>query len=405
MMKILYFYRGVPVSTPLMHIRFLIAAFRSLGHTVVECFPAVGESAVADTADTTWVAQAKGWFRAHMPRPLVNLAQMFEARRAFPRVLDMCKRQRPDFIYERYSVFTDAGIRAAREIGCPIVQEVNAVYSQQHGHVFAPGFKSIAQRSDRRLLRQADAIIAVSSQVANALVELGVPAHKITVQHNAVAPEEYVGLDKHRRAWRARLGLNNSIVIVVLQALDAGPFPPKLLEAVEAIWPRIRRVEPRVRLLWIGGGTRVDWFRQQLSRRLPTAVHDIEVLGRKAHSEVPGILACGDIGLVPWHRPFCSPMKIFEYMASGLPVVAPNLPGITEIVRHGENGLLFQHENFAEAAEVILSLLADPTTRRDLAERGRRYVLRNHTWNKNAAEVVTIAEELLHRQRVGKGDT
>ncbi len=402
-MKILYFYRGVPVSTPLMHIRFLIAAFRSQGHTVIECFPAAGKTAVAAAADTAPLARAKGWFRAHMPRLLVNLAQLYEARRARPRLLDMCKSDRPDFIYERYSIFTDAGIRAARQIGCPLIQEVNAVYSEQHSHVFAPGFRSLAQRTDRRLLPQADAIIAVSGEVANALLRVGVPAQKVTVQHNAVSPEEYAGLEERRRTLRESLGLSDSLVVVVLQALDSGPFPAKLIGAVQAIWPLIRRLEPRARILWIGGGSRLQWFREQLQRHVAAAPDDILLLGRKPHSEVPGLLACGDLGLVPWHRPFCSPMKIFEYMASGLPVVAPDLPGISEIIRDGENGLLFPHEDFPRAAEVILRLLANPAIRRDLSQRGRDYVLRNHTWEKNAEQVVEIAERLLARDSSAAG--
>lgn len=400
-MKVLYFYRGVPVSTPLMHINFIIAALRRQGHEVVECFPAVGERRTG-TADISALARWKAWFRAHMPRPMVNLAQLYEARRARPRLLDICLRERPDFIYERYSIFTDAGLRAAKAAGCPLIQEVNSIYSLQHAHVFAPGFRALARNSDKRLLPQADALIAVSGVVARSLENLGVPAGKITVMHNAVDASEYTGLAEKREELRASLGLENAFVVVVLQALDAGPFPAELLRSLQEAWPRVRQSVPQARVLWIGGGSRFEWFRNRVLATVAGADTEIIMLGRRPHAEVPGLLVCGDVGLVPWHRPFCSPMKLFEYMAARLPVIAPNIDGLSEVIRDGENGLLFPDRDCERMADLIVQLSADPESAAALADRGYQCVLRDHTWDGNAARVVRIAEQFLRAsQRPG----
>lgn len=394
-MKIVYLYRGVPVSTPLMHIRFMMEAFRRLGHEVTACFPvSEGPASVSAVVDDRRVRRA-AWFRAWMPRPLVNLAQMREARRARQRVMTFCQEARPDFIYERYSVFTDAGLRAARAVSCPIIWEMNSVYSVLHPEVFSPWFRWLARRSDARLTRMADALIAVSGEVAGVLRGFGVSEDKITVMHNAVHPPEYEGLEARREARRRELGIGDSLVVVLLQALDAGPFPARLLQAVHTAWPRIRAAVPGARLLWIGGGSRLPWFRERLRQTLPTADSEIVLLGSRAHAEVPELLACGDIGLVPWHRPFCSPMKIFEYMATGLPLVAPDLAGIREVVRHRENGLLFAHDDFARMAEAVVELATNQGLARELGRRGREYVLRKHTWDGNAAAVIEIARALI----------
>jgi glycosyltransferase involved in cell wall biosynthesis len=392
-MKIVYFYRGVPVSTPLAHIRFMIAAFRALGHEVVECFPAAKPASEGDTAGPR-LASAKAWFRAHMPRLLVNLAQIYEARKARARVLALCVRERPDFIYERYSIFTDAGLRAARAIGCPLIQEVNAVYSLQHAHVFAPGFDALARRSDRRLLPQADALIAVSQEVARALVSIGVPDGKITVMHNAVDPDEYRNLAEQRQSIRRKLGLENAFVVIMLQALDSGPFPAELLSALKEVWPRVRATLPQARLLWVGGGTRFEWFKAAVLSDVPGAHDEILFLGNQSHAAVPGLLAASDVGAVLWHRAFCSPMKVFEYMAAGLPVVAPALEGISEVVRDGENGRLFPPGDYGRLVELIVGCAREPIGARSIAERGHEYVLAHHTWAKNAAGVVSIAARL-----------
>ena len=396
-MRIVYFYRGVPVSTPLMHIRFIISALREQGHEVAECFPAVGAQSDAGTADASLIARAKGWYRAHMPRALVNLAQIYEARRARARTIEFCLRERPDFIYERYSVFTDAGLLAARAVGCPLIQEVNAVYSVQHSEIFAAGFRGLAERSDRAILPQADALVAVSAEVARSLEGFGVPPRKISVMHNAVDPAEYQDLDHKRQETRSALELGEAFTAVVLQALDAGPFPAELLRALKEAWPRVCAAAPSARLVWIGGGNRFEWFRARVSAEVPES-RRILFLGRKSHSQVPGLLACGDVGVVLWHRPFCSPMKIFEYMAAGLPVVAPDLEGVSEIVRTGENGLLFRCGDYAGAAELIAGLASAPKEAAALAQRGRDYVLSHHTWSSNAAGVVEIASRLLEAE-------
>jgi len=400
--KIVYFYRGVPVSTPLMHIRFIIDALRQQGHEVAECFPAVGAQGGVGTVETSGVARAKAWFRAHMPRAAVNLAQIYEARRARARTVEFCLRERPDFVYERYSIFTDAGLLAAEAVGCPLIQEVNAVYSAQHSEVFAPGFKALAERSDRHILPQADALIAVSAEVARALQECGVPQAKVTVMHNAVDPAEYQDLDRKREETRRALGLGDAFVVVVLQALDAGPFPGELLRALKEAWPRVSGTVPTARLTWIGGGSRFDWFKARVAAEVPGADR-ILLLGRKDHAEVPSLLAGGDVGVVLWHRAFCSPMKIFEYMAAGLPIIAPDLEGISEVVHPGENGLLFTSGEYARAAELIAGLAAAPAEAAELARRGRQYVLSRHTWGSNAAALVHIAKGLLRSAAPGGG--
>jgi len=394
-MKIVYLYRGVPTGTPLMHMRFIVGALRKQGHEVVECFPAAPTRSDTDSAYGAATVRAKAWFRAHMPKALVNLAQLYEARTARARVLTLCLRERPDFIYERYSIFTDAGLRAARAVGCPLIQEVNAVYSLQHTHVFAPGFHGLARRSDRRLLPQADAVIAVSGEVARALTSIGVPAGKITVMHNAVDPDEYRDLTQRRRSARVELELGNAFVVVVLQALDSGPFPAELLRALKEVWPLVRASLPQARLVWIGGGARFEWFRTATVSEVPGAQDGVLFLGSQPHSSVPGLLACGEVGLVLWHRAFCSPMKIFEYMAAGLPVIAPALEGISEVIRDRENGRLFPPGDYGRLAELIVELARDPERTGVLAAMGQEYVLTHHTWARNAAAVVGIAGRLV----------
>jgi glycosyltransferase involved in cell wall biosynthesis len=87
-------------------------------------------------------------------------------------------------------------------------------------------------------------------------------------------------------------------------------------------------------------------------------------------------IAAADIGISwvpddPWSRGKCG-LKVLQYMAAGLPVVANPVGVHTEMIRHGENGLLA--ETPAEWAEAVLELARHPALRRRLGEAGRRRV-------------------------------
>lgn len=74
------------------------------------------------------------------------------------------------------------------------------------------------------------------------------------------------------------------------------------------------------------------------------------------------------------------PLKVFEYLAMGKPVVATNLKGISQIIKHGENGLLVEPNNPDEVTEAILRIYKDPELRSRLEQNARKSVL-EYDWD------------------------
>jgi glycosyltransferase involved in cell wall biosynthesis len=106
---------------------------------------------------------------------------------------------------------------------------------------------------------------------------------------------------------------------------------------------------------------------------------------------VPSQLAAFDLGVLagsPWYS---SPIKLFEYGAAGLAIVAPQVEAVAEVLEDGTEGLLVEPEDPAAIAAAIARLIADPGRRRSLGERYQARVLREFTWARAAAR----AEELL----------
>jgi glycosyltransferase involved in cell wall biosynthesis len=81
-------------------------------------------------------------------------------------------------------------------------------------------------------------------------------------------------------------------------------------------------------------------------------------------------------------------MKMFEYMASGVPIIASDLPVLQEVLRHGENALIARAGDPADWMEKLRGLLADPALRVRLARAAQEDLVRSYTWDARARHVV-----------------
>jgi glycosyltransferase involved in cell wall biosynthesis len=81
-------------------------------------------------------------------------------------------------------------------------------------------------------------------------------------------------------------------------------------------------------------------------------------------------------------------MKMFEYMASGVPIVASDLPVLQEVLRHGENALIARCDDPADWAEKLRGLLADPDLRVRLSRAAQEDLARSYTWDARARHVI-----------------
>ena len=89
----------------------------------------------------------------------------------------------------------------------------------------------------------------------------------------------------------------------------------------------------------------------------------------------------------PVARYFTSPLKLFDYMAAGVPIVASDLPSLREVLRHGENALLVPPDDAGALAQAIERLLADPGLAARLAARAQHDAA-GYTWDARAARLI-----------------
>lgn len=293
----------------------------------------------------------------------------------------------PDVVYERLSLFGTAGRRFAAATGARHVLEVNALVAEEEAMWRGLKIAGLARRRERAVLTAADLRVAVSQELAARIGEV-VPGRPTEVVPNGVDAAAFASLPE-RRIARAFLGLPMDRRVVGF----AGTLRPwhGLDVAIEAVAEL-----PDVILAVAGEGE----LRRDLEQRArDRGVADrVRWLGRLPHPLVPGFLAALDAALLPYAALTgfsFSPLKLFEYLAAGVPIVASEIGQIRDVLEGGRWGRLVPPGDAQALAAAVRGVLGRPEESRRIAQEGRRMTLESHSWERRARRITDLMEEQL----------
>lgn len=395
-MKILYTHRTQGVGAEGAHIKGMYEAFRNLGHSVsMLCLPGCNPSEVAPagasasgpmgaTRDTS-KATATGLRRFYRviadgaPQVLFEMIELGYNGLLFAQMLGRCLAARPDLIYERYSLNNFAPTLVARLFGIPHVLEVNDSVVIQRSRPLV--LRWLSQRIEGWCLRNADLNITITEEFGKKLQARFGQTFKLEVMTNGVARDRFDRTFK-REELRTALGLDNATVLG-----GTGQFLSwhGLHDLVGKLGPQVQA--RNLRFLFIGDGPARDEV-MAVAQRLGIAER-VHITGMQPIDSVPDLLSALDIAVVPNAAVHASPMKLIEYMAMGLPIVAPDLPSIRAAVGEGM-GRIFPAGDMEAMKACIEDLLADPSAARELGRRAREHVFDELTWDHHVLKVLAI---------------
>ena len=288
-----------------------------------------------------------------------------------------------DLVYERYALWSFAGMVYANATNTPGLIEVNAPLieeqAEHRGLVNRVGAEHVA----RQTFAAATSLLAVSEGVADYLTDFPVAEHRIQVIPNGVDPRRFPP-----NLTPAQLNTPGEFTIGFVGTLKPWHGLETLIQAFSVVY----RHNSGIRLLIVGDGPQRDALQADLARHgLADAVH---FTGAVAPTDVPAWLAAMDAAVAPYPnlpKFYFSPLKVYEYMAAGLSVVASRIGQIGAVIENGVTGLLCPPGN-AEALTAALSHLStEPDLRRRLGQAARMKVLQYHTWEAVARRILTAA--------------
>ncbi len=272
------------------------------------------------------------------------------------------KRARPAMIYQRYSLNNLAGLLLARLWRIPLVLEANGSEVQWRQEWASLRLVALCKACERLLLQRADRVVVVSENARSYLLEAGGDPERMQVLPNAVDCARFAD------APAAKLPIPEGAFVIGFCGLFYRWHGVRTLAEAFVILSRRR---PETHLLLVGDGEERRIVLETL--RQGNILDRVTFTGLIAPDAVPGHLAAADVLVSPHAnlRQFIgSPIKIFEYMASGRAIVASDLGQIGAVLDHGHTALLVPPGDAPRLAEAIERLIDDPSSAATAWQRG-----------------------------------
>jgi glycosyltransferase involved in cell wall biosynthesis len=376
-------YQASPTDGSAVHVAQFIAAFAA------RCAKeGVAFRVIAPPQQIPLPPQAEPWWRRlrralgrYYLRELLLLWRQWRRAQAEGRLLDA---NRPDMVITRYDAETLSIHWACARRRIPVVTEFNGIdRSELAGTYLAVKQLPLLNRlfSNCHALERSAGAVAVTEAIATPLRACNPRGEPITVNHNGVDTERFhPGIDGS--AARARFGWSaDTVVIGYTGSFIVWHRPERLIAA----WRQLREAGQPVALLLVGRHTPevaalIDTIPAQWQ---PWVVWT----GHLPHEAIPAYLAAMDITVLPHTQPYCSPLKLFEYMAMGKACLVPDTAGVREVLNPGAEGVAFDPDNDAGFAAALAQLVADAPLRARLGQAARARIEREFTWAHNAERV------------------
>jgi glycosyltransferase involved in cell wall biosynthesis len=306
-----------------------------------------------------------------------------------------------DFVWQRHELFQTAGLDLSRTLGVPSVLFVPAplVWQAEQWHVRRPGWsRFVEQHGEARVVTQADIVAAGSERVVEELIRLGVDERRIVITRTGFDPDLFSG-DPDRHATRRRLGLDDDFVVGWVGSFRGFHGLDQLVAAVARM---DEHAVAKASLLLVGDGP------ERAPVEAAAAARGVRVVstGTVPQHELHALIAAMDVAVLlarPDAEFHYSPLKLAEYLASGVAVVAPRAGAIPAQLADGQDAVLFEPGDEAGLAAALARLRDRPEERSRLAAAAQTVAQQRFSWDHAVSQVLQAIDRLDYAElRVGR---
>ena len=405
---------GEQVNAAYIQQKNIATSLQSRGHRLTFIAPSsldqivcTGDPNDAKPASQTWSASrwfdfaSRGTWRIQqlLGVPYLNFFSNY-------RFFDACQQCLPghDLVYERNSLYMTGIAMACKRLGLPYVLFFDADQILELDFMGKPITGLLrwrAKATTRYNLNAADCVICVSEPAkAHLARNWSVPAEKIAVFPNAADVHGFRPDPEASIAVRTSLGVENKLLIFFVGGFYEWHDVRTLLDA----FAQVLMTHPDACLVLVGDGT----LRQAMEQHSTDLGidHAVRFTGIVAHAEVPRLMAAADIAVVPYppidRELWLSPLKLFEYMASGTAIVASAVGQLKEIIQDRNNGLLVPPGDIAAMTVALHKLIDDPALRSRLSQQAREDAVQKYSWDSYVSRLERIFAAVIAGKPIDK---
>lgn len=305
--------------------------------------------------------------------------QLIERNRTILSVIKDFKK--PDLVYERYSLWSYSAMEWSNERGIKSILEVNApLVEEQKAHRILT-HEETAQAIAMRVFKAASTLVAVSDEIADYLKSQPGLEQKTHVVPNGVRVERFTRKNKRLSSSEFTIGF-------------VGTLKPwhGITDLIKA-FALLAKDLPCARLLIVGDGPERESLNQLIKKKGLTSL--VEFTGAVEPEQIAAQLARMDVAVAPYpllDHFYFSPLKVYEYMAAHVPVVAGRVGQLIKLIEHGSNGLLNLPGNSLDIAKQIRKVHDFPELRAKLSANAYEMIVRQHTWQIAVKKILMLPQ-------------
>jgi len=285
------------------------------------------------------------------------------------------KNIKPDLLYLRSPLLLSQTINSQ----LPIIMEL-------HNNKLHLGYKILDNHWEKLIKKcvrdkSIKLIVCISKALTEYWIQKGIPRKSIITEHDGIDIEKFTN-DIGKQKAREMLGISSQkSVITYLGRL----YEDRRIDDIIALAKSFKDTS-----FYVVGGPN-DQAKKYHTLAIEDGIDNISFIGQIPHKDTPKYLFASDILLALWSKDvptinFCSPLKVFEYMASGRTIVAYGFPTIREVLNNKKNALLVEPESIEELKNAVDYALKEDVS--FLGRNARNDVFENYSWIDRAKRIL-----------------
>jgi glycosyltransferase involved in cell wall biosynthesis len=313
-------------------------------------------------------------------KPFCNnrLINRFLIRKRIERILVA---ENPDIVFTRepalLSTITKKGFKV-------IFESHNAKLHNRFSFVHNYLKKSVVRTAKRE---EMICLFSISKALSSYWASQGVEKAKLFSWHDGFE-ETLFNIEQKKEEARKRTNLPREKIIITY---TGGLYPDREIENIILL----AKHNPSLLFVIIGGPEKNKILFNRLAEQQD--INNIQFLGFVEHNQIPDYLFSSDVLLALWSSKvptinYCSPLKLFEYMASGRAILAHGFPTIQEVLTDGKNAIICAPDNF-EALNAKLKLAVKESEKSDMGYKARKLAFEKYSWDSRVENLLLFLKQ------------
>ena len=381
------------------HIREFVETLSGGGYDVVAAVSKKEKELTFETAYPVHVLPEASFYAhaniaemgADEKKTLKEAGEYFRNEKTIDVLLKLHQRSPFDLIYERYSLFGIAGRLAADTLGLPFILEVNAPLVYEAGRYRKLHQVGLAKSIESFLFSKADHLVAVSSGLQEYILKIA-PQAKISVIPNGVSLENFDSAESSVD-WRKKLTRHPDTDFIIGFVGSIKPWHG--VEVLIAALANLHTEDEQCSLCIVGNGDKNYQSQLEAQCNKSGLKHRVNFFGAVPYESIPAVMKSMDVLVAPYPEMenfYFSPLKIFEYMASGRPIVSSSIGQINDVLTNEKNALLVPAGDTKALSQALIRLKHDSQLSKGLSRAAYDEVRRKHLWRHRLEKIKEIME-------------